>query len=89
MELSGWKPPDDAPIPTTEFGWDAQLSSIEYDVLKHACTVIFHSIIERERDPYKRTILLGRIIQDSGVIVANAALKYSVSKMADQRAQEE
>ena len=80
-----WKPPDDAPIPVTEFGWDAQLNATESGILKEAVTKVFNSIIQREREPYRRTILLGRIIQDMGIVAANLALKYSMEKVTERR----
>jgi hypothetical protein len=81
MKVTQWKPPEDAPISTAEFAWDVQLTAVEFAVIKTACREVFESIIQRESDPCKRTILLGRVVQDSGVVLANYSLKYSMGKL--------
>ena len=78
------KEPLRPPITTSEFGWDVQLTYVEFATIRDACKTVFESVILRERDPYKRTILLGRIPQDAAVVTANIALKYCFDKLIER-----
>jgi hypothetical protein len=59
-----------------------QLTALEFSVLKNACSKVFNSIIKREVDPYKRSLLLYRIPQDAAVITAHSAVVYSLDCLA-------
>ena len=73
---------------STEFGWDVQLNTVENAVLKAACTNVFRSIVNRENNPYKRTILLGRALQAAGTMLASAALNYNIDNKVNHKTEE-
>ena len=80
--------PEEVQDSTTEFGWDVQLNTVENAILKDACTGVFYSIVHRENNPYKRTILLGRALQAAGMMLASAALNYNIDNKVNHKTEE-
>lgn len=83
-EIPVWKAKPEDSISTAEFAYDIQLTSEEYQMLKVCVCKVFQSVIRRERSPLKRTILLGRIVQDAGVIAVHESVSYNLKVLAER-----